>query len=153
MTSPIWPDGRASPGTSWDLVVADPASWFWRKAGVHEGSALPGLEQNEFNHVDLSSAPASHVQVLSHSPVPGGLGFADTTYVALPGKGGVWSSGTSTWALAMSAGTRLPASVMHHPVPGVTVPVIDAMKNLYRVFGRGPAGARHPSEPNVTDYY
>ncbi len=147
-------DGFAAPGATWDLVVTDPASWLWRGTGVTEGTHLRAMEQNEYNHVDLSSSLAPHVQVLSHSPVPGSGGaYADTTYVALPGRGGVFSSGTSTWVLAMSNGTRIPHSVMRHRVPDVTGRLLGAMGNLYRVFGAGPAGARHPSRPNVGAYY
>lgn len=146
-------DGFSSPGATWDMVAVDPTSWFWSGTGVAEGTLLPALEQNEYNHFDPTSRLAAHVQLLAHSPVPGTGQFSDATYVALPGEGGVFCSGTSTWALAMSNGTRVPASVMRHRVRGVTGRVLGAMANLYRVFGVGPAGDAHPSRPNTAAYY
>jgi len=53
----------------------------------------------------------------------------------------------------MSNGTRLPWTVMRHPVAGVTDVVLRATRNLYELFGAGPAGATTPSRPNWSTFY
>ena len=83
--------------------------------------------------------------MLLHSPVRcRGASFADTTYYTDCSRAGVFDAGTGSWVCqltrACTEGRRSPvtARVGH----AVTV-------NLLRAFADGPAGAHHPSRPNL----
>ena len=138
-------DGKGS------LVVEDASSWLWRGTGLANGDVLSNALGGEFNHYDPSSSNPTNVQILGHSPVGGGV--SDVTYVAQPGQGGVFSTGTGQWIFHLSNSPRLGTSWVPGPLPGVTAQLTKATENVFALFARGPAGSRMPSVSNVSLFY
>jgi hypothetical protein len=132
------------------LVVADASTWFWRGSGVSEATVLPGALGGEFNHFSPVVSNPPSVQILGHSRVGGGT--SDVTYSALPGRGGVWCSGTGQWIYHLSDAPRLGG----HWVPNAmaaTNALRVATVNLLSVFAQGPAGRHVPSRDNTAVFY
>ena len=133
------------------LVVVDATSWLWRGTGLANGSVLTGALGAEFNRFDPYSANPAHVQILGHSPVGGGT--SDITYVAEPGKGGVFCSGTGQWIYHLSNSPLLGDTWVPGPVPGVTRALTIATENVLDLFAKGPAGSTAPSVTNTSSFY
>ncbi len=133
------------------LHVVDPTSWLWRGTGVRAGSVLPGALGGEFNHFNLGGPTPANVEILGHSPVGGGV--SDVTYVAAPGRGGVFASGTGHWVFDLSDAPRLGNFWVPAPLPGVTPVLQRATQNILTLFGAGPAGRHQPSAGNIATVY
>jgi len=149
--------GFLEPGRHVSMVVADASSWVYRGTGLHDGSAVPGVVAADVDHFYAAMIHPGNVQILAHSPIPAYMGqteigpfYSDMTYYTdARGGAGVLDVGTSGWIPALShdrsgcgpsgrpAGPRCASSVIRR-ITG----------NILRVFGRGPAGHRHPSAAN-----
>jgi hypothetical protein len=112
---------------------------------------LNGALGGEFNHYDPYGVNPPNVQILGHSPVVDGT--SDVTYVAGPGRGGVFSSGTGQWIFHLSDTPDLGNRWIPGPVPGVTRPLTLATENIFSLFAKGPAGVTAPSTDNVASFY
>jgi hypothetical protein len=123
----------------------------WSGTGLIDGDVLPGALGGEFNHYDPASVNPSNVQIFAHSPVGGGV--SDATYVANPGEGGVFCSGTGQWIYHLSNTPLLGNTWIPGPLPRVTAPLTKATQNILALFGQGPAGTTSPSQSNVTQFY
>ena len=135
------------------FVVSDPSSFVFAGTRLKAGDRLSGVVMSDFDHLDIAGGSPKNVEVLGHSPIPialaysnqgawSGLTYADMTYYTDPkGGGGVIDTGTVNWIYSL-----------FHSAPGLatcqsaTVQAITT--NILRVFGRGPAAARHPSKPD-----
>ncbi len=133
------------------LVVADSSSWLWSGTGLIDGDVLAGALGGEFNHYDPASVNPPNVQIFAHSPVGGGV--SDATYVANPGEGGVFCSGTGQWIYHLSNTPLLGNTWIPGPIPHVTASLTKATQNILALFGQGPAGTTSPSQSNVTQFY
>lgn len=133
------------------LVVEDSSSWLWDGTGLANGDVLAGALGGEFNHYDPASVNPANVQIFAHSPVGGGV--SDTTYVASPGQGGVFSSGTGQWIYHLSNAPLLGTSWVPGPIASTTAALSKATENVLALFGQGPAGTTSPSVSNITDFY
>lgn len=133
------------------MRVEDASSWLWRGSGLSNGAVLANALGGEFNHYDPAGTSPTNVQILAHSPVGGGL--SDITYVAEPGHGGVFCTGTGYWIYDLSNAPRLGGRWVPDAVSGVTTPIHTATKNLLALFAGGPAGNTMPSKGNVHLYY
>ncbi len=132
------------------LSVVDAGSWLWRGTGVANGTVLTGALGGEFNHYNPSVTNPANVQILGHSNVGGGI--SDVTYVAEPGQGGVFASGTGHWVFDLSDAPKLGNFWVPAPIPGVTNVIRRATMNIFARFGVGPAGNTTPSVPNTNQY-
>ncbi len=131
-----------------DLVVTDPTSWVLDGVGLPAGNRLPGVVLGEFDrYVPHASGPAN-LDVIAHSVVPNrGNNYSDITWYTVPaGGGGVFATGNSNWVSALSNSTLVPPNVVPAATPGVTVPLLRMMENLYSVIGAGPASVTRPSQ-------
>jgi hypothetical protein len=133
------------------LVVEDASSWLWRGTGLANGGALKDALGAEFNRYDPYGANPPNVQILGHSPVVDGT--SDVTYVAEPGKGGVFCSGTGWWIYRLSNAPLLGNVWIPGPVPGITKPLTIATENILELFAKGPAGTTAPSVANTSQFY
>ena len=132
------------------LSVVDAGAWFWRGTGVRNGSVLAGALGGEFNHYNPAVTNPANVQILGHSNVGGGI--SDVTYVAEPGQGGVFASGTGHWVFDLSDAPRLGNFWVPAAIPGVTNVIRRATINLLARFGAAPAGTTTPSVANTNQY-
>ena len=133
------------------LRVEDASSWLWRGTGLADGAVLPGALGAEFNRYYPNAANPPNVQILGHSPVAGGT--SDITYVAQPGRGGVFCSGTGQWIFHLSNAPLLNRGWVPGPSPGVTRPLTIATENILHLFAQGPAGTTMPSVANTSRFY
>ena len=133
------------------LVVEDASSWLWRGTGLANGSVLAGALGAEFNRYDPYSANPPNVQILGHSAVVDGT--SDVTYVAEPGRGGVFCSGTGQWIFHLSNSPLLGNRWIPGPLAGVTGPLTIATENILDLFAKGPAGTTAPSVDNTSSFY
>lgn len=132
------------------MVVTDANAWPFAGTGVTDGDKLPGLEAGDYDAYDTSEANPPDVEILSHSPVTPEVGhimYADMTYYTWrQGNGGVLATGTIGWipALGNCSGT----------MPSCPAKVVQAVTgNIFKLFGKGPAGKYHPSVANWQSYY
>lgn len=132
------------------LTVVDAGSWLWRGTGVRDGTILPGALGGEFNHYDPYVVNPANVQILGHSNVGGGV--SDVTYVAEPGQGGVFASGTGHWVFDLSNAPKLGNFWVPAAIPGVTNVIRRATMNILERFGAGPTGDTTPSVANTNQY-
>lgn len=124
------------------MVVTDPGNWLFAGTGAYAGLALPHLVGPEYDRVNPGVPTPATIEVLTHSPVTcrGVDTFADSAWYTVPSGAGVFASG-SNWFT-----TGLPEA----GASGVTARVIGGeLTNLLRAFASGPAGAAHPSTPNL----
>lgn len=134
-----------------DLTVSDARGWLWAGAGVHEGQRLIGALGGEFNHYDPRQGNPPRVQLFGHSHVQGGV--SDVTYVAQPGRGGVWSSGTGQWIYHLNATSILHDRRRPKPPAITSAALIAATRNVLSTFATGPAGNAQPSNGNTAFFY
>ena len=132
------------------MSVVDATSWLWRGCGVRDGSVLAGALGGEFNHYNPAVTNPPNVQILAHSAVGGGT--SDVTYVAEPGQGGVFASGTGHWVFDLSNAPKLGNFWVPAAIPGVTNVIRRATMNIFASFGAGPAGNATPSVANTSQY-
>ena len=133
------------------LRVVDASSWLWRGTDLVEGAALPNALGGEFNHFNPSGPSPPNVQLFGHSYV--GSGLSDVTYVAQPGRGGVFTSGTGQWIYRMSDSPRLGGHWIPDALANVTTPLQIATQNLLALFAMGPAGTVMASVANTNRFY
>jgi N,N-dimethylformamidase beta subunit-like, C-terminal len=123
-----------------DTVITDPGAWVFEGTGVTAGQRIVDGVGPEYDRYMAGTAAPGNVQILAHSPVNchGKASFSDMTYYTAPSGAGVFASG-SIWWITKSA----------PPGPGSPFnPIANAVtENVLRVFGAGPAGATHPSQP------
>jgi hypothetical protein len=134
------------------LTIEDASTWLWTNTGVRDGSVLPNALGGEFNHFASTAVNPPNVQILANSHVGGGE--SDVTYVAEPGSGGVFCSGTGHWIYDLSNFPKLyhlrQGYMLASPLANVTLPMRQATVNVISLFGNGPAGVSHPSTSNAS---
>jgi len=135
------------------FVVYDANAWIFKGTGLHNGSALPGVIQADFDHVAPSWPMPSDLQVLGHSPVLladsqtdlgqwGAYTYSDLTYYTSPtSRAGVLDTGDNNWIYSMN-----PCGQHVTDCPAAAVEKITG--NLFWLFGQGPAGRIIPSVAN-----
>ncbi|MGH9169854.1 MAG: N,N-dimethylformamidase beta subunit family domain-containing protein [Acidimicrobiales bacterium] len=136
------------------FVVWDASSWLLKGTGLHDGSAIPGVIQADFDHVAASWPMPSNLQVLGHSPVPlshvqtdlgqwGTDTYSDATYyTTAKSKAGVFDSGDNNWIFSL-----IPCAGSVKSCPASTMAKLTT--NLLWLFGQGPAGRYDPSVGNT----
>jgi len=142
-----------SVGANDDLVVADPAGWWWQGAGVTEAQHLHLAVQGEYNRFIPGGPGPQNVQLFGHSPITRQGSFSDITYLTRAGGGGVFSCGIANFVALLADPTHIPTAVLPGPTPTVTPILQRAMVNLYGLYGRGPASKTVPSQANWQQYY
>jgi len=117
-----------------DMVITEPDSWVFANTGLQAGSTLPSLVAGEYDRYYPGPGVPQNVEVLAHSPLVcrGKASYGDMTYYSAPSGAGVFDVGTQAWVQSLG-------------VPGQVQSVIEITTNLLTTFGRGPAGATHPS--------
>jgi N,N-dimethylformamidase beta subunit-like, C-terminal len=122
-----------------DMVIVAPDAWVFEGTGVTMKQRLPTVIGPECDAYTPGKDVPANVQILSHSPVKCG-GFSDMTYYTAPSGAGVFASGSIWWITKLAP-----------PGPGspFDATVSATTENILRVFGGGPAGQAHPSEPNA----
>jgi len=125
-----------------DMVITDPGAWVFEGTGVTAGQRLVDTVGPEYDRYMAGPMAPRNVQILAHSPVNchGKASFSDMTYYTAPSGAGVFASGSIWWITKSTP-----------PGPGSPFnPIANAVtENILRAFGVGPAGASHPSAPNV----
>jgi hypothetical protein len=139
------------------LVVSEPTAWGFAKTGATTGDTLPHVIGSEYDAYQpgLPGSP-TNLEVWAHSPLEcrGEPGYADMTYYAQPGAGGVFATGTNWWVNKLSANTgKVPSGVVPDSIPHVTSTLTQVTTNVLEVFSQGPAGKLRPSVPNWSKYY
>jgi hypothetical protein len=153
--------GFLEPGRQVGLVVADASSWAYRGTGLHDGSKVPGVVASDVDHFYAAMIHPAGVQVLSHSPIPAGIGqtelgafHSDMTYYTDARSGaGVLDTGTTNWIPALTHDhhgcRRGGRPAVGHGAGHCASAILQRITgNILRVFGGGPAGRRHPSAAN-----
>ena len=92
------------------LVVSDASSWVYRGTGLHDGSTVPGVIGSGVDRFYPAMIHPAGLQVLSHSPIPAGLGqtdigpfYSDMTYYTRCGRrAGVLDTETTNWIPALA---------------------------------------------------
>ena len=84
------------------------------------------------------------IQVVAHSPLTclGRPDYADTAYYSTKSGAGVFDAGTQGWVDALACAPPI-------VTPTCSRPIRVATTNVLETFAMGPAGDRHPSEPNL----
>ncbi len=142
------------------LVVADSSSFLLAGTGLKDGSVVhgvPGQEVvgSEFDGFEPALPGPKNVQILAHSPVQSVSGAlnSDMTYYSHSGGGAVFASGTARFVQLLWDGAPAIDNALrfgHSPAMGT---VTTIALNLFRAFGEGPAGKKHPSVPNWRRFY
>jgi hypothetical protein len=146
--------GYLEPGTpAAPFVVEDASAWIFRGTGLHDGSAIPGVVEADFDHVASSWPMPSDLQVLGHSPIPlsdvqtdlgewGQDTYSDATYyTTASSKAGVFDSGNNNWINSLSPCSTRSATCSAGIMQKIT-------GNLLWLLGQGPAGRIVPSVAN-----
>ena len=102
--------GFLEPGLRASLVVSDASSWVYRGTGLRDGSTVPGVIGSDVDRFYPAMIHPAGLQVLSHSPIPAGLGQTDigpfysdmTYYTDAAGGAGVLDTGTTNWIPALA---------------------------------------------------
>ena len=92
-----------------NLVITDPAGWFWMGSGVTEGQQLSMVVEGEYNRYIPGQPGPSNVQLFGHSPITKQHSWSDITYVTRPGGGGILSTGMASWVYKLSNSSTIPA--------------------------------------------
>jgi hypothetical protein len=124
-----------------DMVVVDPDNWLFAGTGVHAGQKLVGVVGTEYDRFDPTVPGPADVEILTHSPLrcQGRSDYSDATYYTAASGAGVFASGSISFVGNINPNCR-PA--------GCNGQVLGRlMENLFAVFGAGPAGLVHPSDP------
>ena len=127
------------------MVIADPDSWLFAGTGAVAGESLPGVVATEYDRYDPDVPSPPDVEILTHSPLTchGQADYSDSTYYTAPSGAGVFASGTINFI----------PNIDPHCQPTGTPPACNGevlgkvVVNLLAVFGHGPAGQVHPSDP------
>ena len=133
-----------------DMVIGDADSWVFAGTGLRNGDRLEGLVGNEYDRVTPEEPTPANIQVLCHSPlvVRERPTFADMTYYTYGGTGaGVWATGTLWWERKL--GPLCDGADGQHTLE---CHVRRITANVLEVFTKGPAGATHPSVPNLAAF-
>jgi hypothetical protein len=146
--------GYLEPGTpAAPFVVEDSKAWIFKGTGLHDGSAVPGVIQADFDHVSPSWPMPSDLEVLGHSPIPlsvvqtedgewGNDTYSDMTYyTTASSKAGVFDTGDNNWIYSLNPCPKnrsCPADITE-----------KMTSNLLWLFGQGPAGRIVPSVANT----
>ena len=138
------------------LVLTAPQAWGLAGLDVRAGTALAHLVGTEYDGFDPALPGPRNVEIWAHSPLEcqGRRGYADVTYYAVPGAGGVFATGTNWWVTNLGASVApVPPALVPRPVPGVSEAVSTITRNVLTVLGHGPAGLLRPSAPTWPAFY
>jgi hypothetical protein len=130
-----------------DLVVSDAASWVFAGTGLANGDHIPGLVSEEYDRIFPNAPTPASIQILAHSPnlCKGAADAADMTYYTARNGAGVFDASSQGFVKALQC---VP------PVSGVTCDqrAVQIFVNVMEAFAVGPAGAAHPSVPNLSQF-
>lgn len=143
-------------GVSAPMQIVHASSWLFANTGLKDGNKLAGVIGPEFDHFVPGSLGPQNIEILAHSPVASHSvpTFSDLTYYSASSGAGVLTTGTNRWIFTLSDNKgHFNQGVVPPAVPGVTQPLIEATKNIFSFFGKGPAGQFHPSKPNWKRFY
>jgi hypothetical protein len=118
-----------------DMVITEPDNWVFANTGLQAGATLPGVVAGEYDRYYPAPGVPDNIEILAHSPLVcrGKSSYADMTYYTAPSGAGVLDVGTQAWVQSLAPPTLVQATV-------------DITTNVLTTFGRGPAGATHPSQ-------
>lgn len=124
------------------MVIVDPDNWLFAGTGATVGQKLPNVVGTEYDRYDPGVPGPDDVEILAHSPLRcrGVPDYSDATYYTAPSGAGVFASGTINFVANIDPNCQ-PAGCNGEILGKV-------MENLFRVFGTGPAGLTHPSDPS-----
>jgi hypothetical protein len=113
--------------------------------GLTKNERLHDVVGQEYDRYTPGKGVPANVAVFAHSPLRcgGKASFSDMTYYSAPSGAGVFATGTNWWIGKL--GGPCPAD----PCIGYMLTMITA--NVLAVFGQGPAGLVHPSEPTTVE--
>jgi hypothetical protein len=139
------------------LVVANTGAWGLAGTGMQRGDSLAHVVGSEYDAYQpgLAGSP-ENLEIWAHSPLEcrGEPGYADMTYYAQPGAGGVFATGTNWWVNKLSANIgRISSGVVFDAIPEVTDTLTRITTNVLEVLGSGPAGKLRPSVANWQEFY
>jgi hypothetical protein len=153
--------GFLEPGLRTGLVVSDASSWVYRGTGLRHGSTVRGVIAADVDHVYAAMIHPANLQVLSHSPIPPGMGLTDlgafysdmTYYTDARSGAGVLDTGTTNWIPALGSdrsgcGSRGRPGGKTRDGHCASAILRRITGNILRAFGNGPSGRQHPSVAN-----
>ncbi len=147
--------GFLAPQVFVPMVVSDASSWVYKGTGLVNGSSLPHVVASDFDHVVSSPSEPANIDVLGHTPIPGGeatLGgtvwggqsYSDMVYFTNPtSHAGTIDTGNNVWVGDLNYCTGA--------LPACATPTLIAItNNILKVFGEGPAGLYEPAVSNLS---
>jgi hypothetical protein len=134
-----------------DMVIADADAWPFAGTGLGNGDVLPNMVALEYDQVDGFYPTPETIQILAHSPLEcrEAADYADMSYYTTESGAGVLATGTQGWVPALRCPGPTSSSGYFHPCDRFAVQIT---RTVLRTFARGPAGAVHPSTPNLADF-
>lgn len=135
------------PGLSYPMVIVEPDAWMFAGTGVTDGHEWPDTVREEYDRVTSSAPTPRRIQVLAHSPVvcQGKRSYADMTYYTAPSGAGVFSAGTLLFEPRLGPLAEMDDLSDAEP----DMQLRRMMANILTEFAQGPAGRRHPAQPNL----
>jgi hypothetical protein len=130
-----------------DYVVTDPGFPLFAGTGVRAGTRLPGLVGAEIDRVYPLPGTPHPLEVVAHSPArcgPRGPTYSDSAYFTSPSGAGTFSTGTMSWATALS-GAKAAFGITQASVEFV----VAVTRNLVRAMAAGPMGRTVPAHDNT----
>ncbi len=134
------------------MTVYDAGSWLFQGTGLGKGAIIPGVINSDIEHLDPAGPMPPNLQVLAHSPIPlasvftaegawNGNTYSDATYYTNAAGAGIFDSGDNIWVATLAECV--------HGTAGCPAALMRRMTaNVLALFGRGPAGRTHPSQPD-----
>jgi len=146
--------GYTEPGVApMPLEVTDPGAWIYKGTGLTAGSQVPGVILSDIDHLPPKGSFPNDIEVMAHSPLPvqsvytnqgqwDSYTYSDLTYYTSPtSEAGVLDTGTVNWIYALDPCAAAGSDCFSPDLVRMTL-------NILSVFGRGPVGLSHPSQPN-----
>jgi hypothetical protein len=130
-----------------DMVVADASAWVFAGTNLANGDHLRGAVDMEYDSIFPSAPTPGSIQLLSHSPVHchGQNNYADMTYYTASSGAGVFDVASQGWVKLLQCAPPVASSTCNRKAVTITTNVLAA-------FASGPAGERHPSQPNLSKF-
>ncbi|HMG45083.1 MAG TPA: N,N-dimethylformamidase beta subunit family domain-containing protein [Acidimicrobiales bacterium] len=132
-----------------DMVIVDAAAWMFEGTNVTSGQHWPDVVREEYDRVTPSAPTPPGIQVLAHSPLTcrGEASHSDMAYYTAPGGAGVLNTGTLGFEPRLG-----PLCAPADLTPARWECQLRQMvANVVTDFATGPAGDRHPSQPNLAE--
>jgi len=134
--------------TKGDVVLVDTSAWMFQGTGAQNGTKLVGVLGEEYDRW-FSGVSPKNLQILAHSPTKcrDKTSYSDMSWYSHPGGGGVFATGTNRWIPGIDGSMPVPTTPE-------TVAIVKAVTvNVLRELSQPKAGERHPSQPNVSQFW